>query len=160
MIRILLALLLTLFLPSLSFRGQVPEETVLVETSGKVFQIIVTMDTDDEIWALAIDYMIDGEWMGGGEVRNARFDDPLDEKELRFWPELPEGADLSGFSCQFFLVDEPDGGPADINATAAHIGQRAVEGEIAIRAEPDGEYHVVITGSREEGYQARRADPT
>lgn len=109
-----------------------------------LFSLSVTQNTDTAISGIHYEYSITDDACGGGEVYNADHSllSPGEVLYLSFTAsDFPENSDLSGFSIQFFIIDEAGSElPAD---EPLYI---SVTGEYS--------YTVSLEGNAEDGFRA------
>jgi hypothetical protein len=116
--------------------------------------LIFDLDTQDELYQVSMDYLIDGEIVGDAGTRNAD-GTPLIENERIYDPfKLDTEYDISKLSLQLYVADF-------INDFGDHEGEYKVENVLKLFAEYGNIYYITIAGDKENGYTAilKTTDP-
>lgn len=118
------------------------------------------VDTDDDIYYISHDLLLDGELMSGGLTGDA--DGSAISGNLYYTvspEELWERDDLSQLSIRLYVSDNLDN-LEDMSASTAHQDEYAIKNELKINAQYGHTYHIVISGNKTEGYTASLKENT
>jgi hypothetical protein len=109
--------------------------------------LIFDLDTQDELYQVSMDYLINGEIVGDAGTRKAD-GTPLVENERIYYPfKLDTEYDISKLSLQLYVADF-------INDFGDHEGEYKVENTLKLFAEYGNIYYITISGDKENGYTA------
>ena len=136
----LTAVLVLLFLSALGACKKEPAQPNIREDA---FTVAVKNNCTSDIYGLHFEYYLGAAPTGGGGVRYAKENTPIAQGDIltrEFLPkDFPEGADLTGFSIEIFVILKDE---SEIPAGMA-ISIPAVYGET---------YSYTLTGSADEGF--------
>jgi hypothetical protein len=109
--------------------------------------LIFDLDTQDELYQVSMDYLIDGEIVGDAGFRNAD-STPFVENDRIYYPfNLDAEYDISKLSLQLYVADF-------INDFGDHEGEYKIKNRLDLSAEYGKDYYITITGDKENGYTA------
>jgi hypothetical protein len=109
--------------------------------------LIFDLDTQDELYQVSMDYLIDGEIVGDSGTRNADGTPFYENERIYDSFKLDAEYDISKLCLQLYVADF-------INDFGDHKGEYKVENEIELFAEYGNIYYITISGDKENGYTA------
>lgn len=109
--------------------------------------LIFNLDTQDKIYQVSMDYLVNGEKVGDAGIRNAD-GTPLSENDgICHSFSLNREIDISKLSLQLYTADF-------VNDFGSHEEEYKIENEIKLTAEYGKTYYITIAGNKESGYTA------